>query len=107
MVRSSSRVVADERLVGLWLHHVSSDDVCSAPVRFPDGTLGLAQVGLRAVGGDYGYHVIHWRLFDRAGEQDAGELDRPTLTVGQALLHVERALRERGIRLDAGDQGKG
>jgi hypothetical protein len=107
MDRSPRRVVDDDRLAGLWLRHVSSEYVFYAPVRLPDGALGLAQMELRTAPGDYSRHVIHWLLFDRAGLRDAGEVDRPAVAFGQALLHVERALRERGIRLDAGDQGKG
>jgi len=99
MDRSSRRVIDDDRLTGLWLRHASSDEVFSAPVRLPDGGTGLVEA-------DCSRRTIHWQLFDRAGRRDAGELDRPAVAFWQALAHIERLLRERGIRLDAGDQAK-
>ncbi len=118
MERSPRRVVDDDRLAGLWLQHTSSEYVFYAPVRLPPategrpGTFGLAQVDLRtaagalATAGRPSRHIIQWRLFDRSGQRDAGELDRPALTFGQALGYVERLLRDRGIRMDAGDQAQ-
>jgi len=112
MDRSPRRVVDDDRLAGLWLQHTSSEYVFYAPVRLPPATkggpctFGLAQVDMRTAAGDYSRHIIQWRLFDRSGQRDAGELDRPALTFGQALGYVERLLRDRGIRMDAGDQAQ-
>ena len=106
MDRSSRRVVDDERLTGLWLQHVTSEYVFYAPVRLASGAFGLVQVELRTAAGDYSRHIISWRLFDRSGQRDAGELDRPALTFGQALAYVERLLRDLGIRMDAGDQAQ-
>ena len=105
MDRSSRRVVDDDRLAGLWLRHVASDFVFYAPVRLPDGTFGLAQVELRTVGGD-ARRTIHWLLFDRSGLVDSGELDLPAVAIWQALAHVERLLRDRGIRLQGSDEAK-
>lgn len=112
MDRSARRVVDDDRLAGLWLQHVASEYVFYAPVRLPPATegrpcaLGLAQVELRTAAGDYSRHIIHWQLFDRTGQRDAGELDRPALTFGQALGYVERLLRDRDIWMDTGDQAQ-
>ncbi|MGI8413565.1 MAG: hypothetical protein ACR2QA_13995 [Solirubrobacteraceae bacterium] len=112
MERSSRRVLDDDRLAGLWLQHTSSEYVFFAPVWLPPategrpGTFGLAQVDLRTAAGDYSRHIIQWWLFDRSGQRDAGELDRPALTFGQALRYVERLLCDRGIRMDAGDQAQ-
>lgn len=118
MDRSSRRVIDDDRLTGLWLRHASSDEVFSAPGRLPDATFGIVQAELRtapgapatrasaARPGRPSRRTIHWQLFDRSGRRDAGELDRPAVAFWQALAHVERLLRERGIRLDAGDQAK-
>lgn len=103
--RSSRRVVDDDRLAGLWLRHVSSDFVFYAPVWLPDDTLGLAHVELHTVA-NYARRTIRWLLFDRSGVVDSGELDLPAVAIRQALAHVERLLRERGIRFDAGDQAR-
>jgi len=113
MDRSPRRIVDDDRLTGLWLRHGSSEYIWYAPVRLPPATeggpctFGLAQVDMRTAAGDYSRHIIQWRLFDRSGQRDAGELDRPALTFGQALGYVERLLYDRDIRMDAGDQAQG
>ena len=106
MDRSPRRIVDDDRLAGLWLRHVSSDYLFYAPVRLPDGGFGLAQAELRAAAGDYSRRAIHWLLFDRSGLRDSGELDLPAVAFWQALAHVERLLREHGVRFDAGDQAE-
>jgi hypothetical protein len=106
------RVVDDDRVTGLWLRHVSSEYVWYAPVRLPPATegrpwtLGLAQMELRTVEGDYSRRIIRWWLFDRTGQRDVGELDRPSLTFGHALRYVEHALRERGVRPGDDDQAR-
>ncbi len=106
MDRSPRRIVDDDRLAGLWLRHASSDFLFYAPVRLPDDAFGLAQVKLRAASGNYSRRVIQWLLFDRSGLRDRGTLDRPAVAFWQALAHVERLLREQGIRFDAGDQAR-
>ncbi|HEY8741842.1 MAG TPA: hypothetical protein VIU62_02005 [Chloroflexota bacterium] len=105
MDRSSRRVVDDDRLNGLWLQHASSEYVFYAPVRFPDDTFGLAQVELRTVA-NHARRTIHWWLFDRTGLRDSGELDLPAVAFWQALAHVERLLRDRGIQLQGSDHAK-
>jgi hypothetical protein len=110
MDRSIRRVVDDDRLAGLWLRHVSSEYIWYAPVRLPPATegrpctLGLAQMELRSAVGDPSRRVIRWWRFDRTGQRDTGELDRPALTFVHPLGYVERLLRERGIRLVDGDR---
>jgi hypothetical protein len=105
MDRSSRRIVDDDRLAGLWLRHASSDAVFTAPVRLPDDGFGVVEVELRVGEGDT-RRTIHWHLFDRSGVQASGELDVPAVAFWQALAHVERLLRERGVRLEASDQAK-
>jgi hypothetical protein len=105
MDRSSRRVVDDDRLAGLWLRHVSSDVVCYAPVWLTDDALGLAQVELHTVA-NHARRTIRWLLFDRSGLIESGELDLPAVAIWQALAHVERLLRDRGIRLQGKDQAK-
>ena len=103
MDRASRRVIDDDRLAGLWLRQFSSDFVFSAPVRLPDDTFGLVQVELRTIA-SHARRTIRWLLFDRSGLVDSGELDLPAVAFWQALAHVERLLRDRGIRLDGRDQ---
>jgi hypothetical protein len=73
------------------------------PCGWPDDTFGLVQVELRTIA-SHARRTIRWLLFDRSGLVDSGELDLPAVAFWQALAHVERLLRDRGIRLDGRDQ---
>jgi hypothetical protein len=102
-------MVDDDRLAGLWVRHTSSEAIDDAPVRLPDGAFGLAHAELRTVAG-HTRRTIVWLRFDRSGVRAAGSPGArralPAVASWQALAHVERALGERGVRLNASDQAK-
>jgi len=75
------------------------------PCGWPDDTFGLVQVELRTIA-SHARRTIRWLLFDRSGLVDSGELDLPAVAFWQALAHVERLLRSRGIRLQGNDDAK-
>jgi hypothetical protein len=76
-----------------------------APVRLSDEAFGLVHVELHTAG-SHARNAIRWLLFARSGVVDSGELDLPAVAFWQALAHVERLLRSRGIRLQGNDDAK-
>jgi hypothetical protein len=107
MDHSPRRIIDEARLAGLWLRRAPSGSVLYAPAGLPDDTWALVQAELRpapgalATEGRPSRRMIHRWLFDRGGQRDGGEVDRPAVTFGQALASVEREPTGLGVRFAA------